>query len=368
MICCNNCFYDSELKPIIESLGQIGNCSICDNSNVYIYNTDNNSELIGYFDEFISIYTPVHLLPPNFPKAEMRLLQDELLINWNIFNKNKLNTAKVYKIITGICSEKYQETPELFDYPVGIAQLYDLEYLDEHSLLKTNSWEYFVTALKTQNRFHTNHINLEILKRFCSYIRKPYKKGTIFYRGRISSPAGLCTDEMGVPPHEKVSAGRANASGIRCLYLANNVDTTIHEVRAGAFDFVSIGKFELQEDIIVVDLKSINKISPFIEDLGYMEHAINKEHLNKINAEMGKALRRSDSALDYVPTQYISDFIKSIEHNGQAEYSGLEYDSTMNPDGFNLAIFYADLFKCIDIETYRIKELAYKKEKMIVKS
>ena len=43
-----------------------------------------------------------------------------------------------------------------------------------------------------------------------------------------------------------------------------------------------------------------------------MEYAINKEHLNKINDEMGKIMRRSDSALDYVPTQYITDFVKSI--------------------------------------------------------
>ncbi|MFZ5969408.1 MAG: RES family NAD+ phosphorylase [Bacillota bacterium] len=360
MICCNKCFCDFELKAIIERLGQIGNCQICGGSNVYIYNTDKNTDLVEYFDEFISIYTPTQSLPLEFPKAEMRLLKDELFTNWNIFNK--LNATNIYKIITSICSEKYQQIPEHFDYPVGIAEFYSPEYLNEHSLLRTNSWENFVTALKTQNRFHTNLINLEILERFCSYIRKPYKKGTVFYRGRIASSSGLCANEMGAPPHEKASAGRANAQGIRCLYLADSFETTIREVRAGAFDLISVGKFELQEDIIVVDLKSIDKISPFLEDLDCMEHAINKEHLNKINDEMGKAVRKSDSDLDYVPTQYISDFIKSIEHDGQAEYAGLEYNSTMKSDGFNLAIFYADLFKCIDVKTYRITELNYRAE------
>lgn len=362
MKCCNQCFCDSELRPIIEGLGQKGNCPICGKSDVYIYDTDKNSELVGYFDELISIYTPAQSLPLEFPRAETRLLKDELIVNWNIFNK--LNATNVYKIITNICDEKYREMPEVFDSPVGIAALYNLEYLYEHSLLRTNSWEAFVSALKKQNRYHTNHINLNIMERFCSYIRKPYKKGTIFYRGRISSSEGLCTDDMGAPTYENASAGRANAAGISCLYLANDVDTTIHEVRAGAFDFISVGRFELQEDIIIVDLKSIDKISPFIENLEYLEHAINKEHLNKINAEMGKALRRSDSILDYVPTQYISDFIKSIEYSSKKEYAGLEYNSTMNPDGFNLAIFYPNLFKCLDIETYRIKDLLYQKEKL----
>lgn len=360
MIFCCKCLCDSQLIPIIEGLGQKGNCPTCGSFDVYIYDTDNNSELVGYFDEFISIYTPAQSLPVEFPKAETRLLKDELVTNWNIFNN--LSATNVYKIITSICDEQYQAVPELFDYPVGIAELYNPEYLKEHSLLRTNSWENFVTALKEQNRFHTKHFNLGLLERFCSYIRKSYKKGSVFYRGRISSSAGLGTDVMGAPPHEKASAGRANAPGISCLYLASDVDTTIHEVRAGAFDFISVGKFELLEDIIVVDLKSIDKISPFLEDLDYLEHAINKEHLNKINAEMGKALRRSDSPLDYVPTQYISDFIKGIEHDGQAEYAGIEYNSTMFPEGFNLAIFYPDLFKCVDVRTYRIKKLLYQKE------
>ena len=48
----------------------------------------------------------------------------------------------------------------------------------------------------------------------------------------------------------------------------------------------------------------------------------NKEHLNKINDEIGKIMR-SDSLLDYVLTHYIICFIKSISHNGVGEYAGI---------------------------------------------
>lgn len=44
----------------------------------------------------------------------------------------------------------------------------------------------------------------------------------------------------------------------------------------------------MKKDIIVVDLKRINQISPFIEGLDCLEYAINKGHLKKINNEMGK--------------------------------------------------------------------------------
>jgi hypothetical protein len=121
----------------------------------------------------------------------------------------------------------------------------------------------------------------------------------------------------------------------------------------------------LKTDITVVDLRAITEISPFIEGLDYLDHAINKNYLEKLNNEMSKPLRRSDSVLDYVPTQYIADFIKSIEHNGKQEYAGIEYNSTTNPGGYNLAIFNPDLFECISVSVYDIEKLQYTSKKVI---
>ena len=164
---------------------------------------------------------------------------------------------------------------------------------------------------------------------------------------------------MSAPPAGKSSEGRANARGITCLYVASDIDTTLHEVRAGVFDFVCVGTFRLKKDITVVDLRAIAEISPFVEGLEYLDHAINKQYLEKLNTEMSKSLRRSDSTLDYVPTQYVVDFIKSIEHNGTQEYDGIEYNSTTNPGGYNLAIFNPDLFECISTSVYDIEKLQY---------
>ena len=80
---------------------------------------------------------------------------------------------------------------------------------------------------------------------------------------------------------------------------------------------------------------------------------------------MSKSLRRSDSTLDYVPTQYIVDFIKSIEHNDEQEYDGIEYNSTTNPGGYNLAIFNPDLFECVSVSVYDIEKLQYTSKKVL---
>lgn len=359
MIICEKCFRDAEIISVIRSKEIIGDCPLCKSKGVYVYDTDLYEELSMMFDEFLGIYTPTSLLPDSYPKSDIRLLKSELINNWSIFSEE--NEVAVYDIITSLCKEKVQNNYELFTQPVGIAELYDDIYLGKHSLLGTRSWDDFVEMLKTKNRFHTHYIDLKLLERFCSYVRKSYKRGDVFYRGRISTEKGFSKDKMGAPPLEKSIEGRANAKGIQCLYLGDTPETTIYETRASVYDCVTVGTFRLKEDITIVDLKQINKISPFIEELDCLEYAVNKECLNKINSEVSKITRRSDSTLEYVPTQYVTDFIKSIMHNGEAEYSGIEYKSVMNSNGYNLAIFYPELFECVDTKVYMIETVDYKK-------
>lgn len=364
MIFCEHCFNDKELASIVSSVSasSVGECPVCHHQNAHLYDTATQTDLTPYFEELLNIYTPSAMLPDSYPKAETRSLIDDLKERWNIFSE--ISRMDVYKILRSICQELYESFPELFDGTVGIPELYDNEYIQDHSLLKNNNWDAFVLEIKTKNRFHSKLINFDILKKYCSFIRKTYKAGSLFYRARISDQSGYPISEMSAPPAGRSSEGRANARGITCLYLASDTDTTLHEVRAGVFDYVSIGTFRLKRDITVVDLRAITDISPFVDGLEYLDHAINKQHLEKLNTEMSKALRRSDSTLDYVPTQYIVDFIKSIDHNGMQEYDGIEYNSTTNPGGYNLAIFTPDLFECIAVDVYDIEKLQYTSTKI----
>lgn len=364
MIFCEHCFRDKEVASIIRSVstGIVGTCPTCQKRNAYLYDTATQCELTPYFEELLNIYSPASALPETYPKAERRSLIDDLSERWDIFAD--IPRSKIYDILTAICHDLYSDIPELFDGTIGIPELYDSDYLKEHALLKNNDWDAFVNEIKTKNRFHSKLINFDILEKYCSFIRKIYKAGEVFYRSRISERSGFPPEEMSAPPAGKSSEGRANARGITCLYIANDVDTTLHEVRAGVFDYVSVGSFRLKRDITVVDLKAINGISPFVEGLEYLDHAINKQYLERLNAEMSKSLRRSDSTLDYVPTQYIVDFIKSIEHNDEQEYDGIEYNSTTNPGGYNLAIFDPDLFECVSVDVYDIEKLQYTSKKL----
>lgn len=364
MIFCNHCFADKEIASVIcaVSASNIGVCPVCHHKDSHLYDTSVQNDLTPYFEELLNIYTPSTMLLKNYPIAECRYLIDDLENRWNIFSD--IPRAQIYEILKSVCCDFYANAPEIFDEVVGIPEIYDKKYLKEHALLKNNDWDAFVYEIKTKNRYHSKLINFSILEKYCSFIRKTYKAGELFYRARISKQSGYPANEMSAPPTEKSSEGRANARGITCLYLSSDIDTTLHEVRAGVFDFVSVGTFILKQDITVVDLRAIAEISPFVEGLDYLDHAINKQYLEKLNTEMSKSLRRSDSTLDYVPTQYIVDFIKSIEHNGKQEYDGIEYNSTTNPGGYNLAIFNPDLFECTTVDVYDIEKLQYTTKKI----
>lgn len=172
---------------------------------------------------------------------------------------------------------------------------------------------------------------MDILQKYLTYLKVKYTKGTPFYRSWISGPQKISPERMGAPPAEKAVDSRVSANGIQCLYLGDSEDTTLYEVRAAKYDFVSVGKFILKENISVVDLTRIKDVSPFImPESDIEEFAVYLEELEKLDEAMGKPVRHSDSALDYVPTQYIADFIKNITINGQQMFQGIKYRSVMH--------------------------------------
>ena len=90
MIFCENCFQDAEVISIIRRQNFKGKCPICGKNNVYLYDTNNNYDLVSLFDDLISIFTPVSLLPTEYPKSEIKLLKTELKENWHIFGDIQL--------------------------------------------------------------------------------------------------------------------------------------------------------------------------------------------------------------------------------------------------------------------------------------
>lgn len=363
MFCCSNCFADSEIKAIIDGpkpQGRtIGNCDYCGSRNVSLYEIGKDRTIEELFDSIFDIYSPISDLPNDFPRAHTDLMKNILSHNWRLFN---LKPDGIYRLITALCANRYAEQPELFDGPVGIRQFNDKAYLEENSILQNYCWSDFVEGIKRKNRFHSDYINLDKLLVFLKCAVKSHKRGEILYRARICPDEyGYGTKEMGPPPEAMAKGGRVNPTGISILYLSDSLETTLYEIRAGIYDYVTVGRFKLQKDIQVIDLANIDRISPFIgidNGFDFTQYAINIESLRMIAQEIAKPLR-NDNALDYLPTQYISDYIRS------KGYDGIEYISTMRKNGTNLAVFDPTLFKCTSTKSYDIKTISYTYDQII---
>lgn len=355
---CECCFNDKEIISVIRGFNKEGKCSVCGNT-ARIYDTEEDDYLTPWFENLVDIYTQKELLPNNYKKEDLTTLSKELKYGWNIFD-DSVAEENVKRIIISILNEKYLSNKNLFEDKIGIAEKCDESVLSDISILKSNTREKFSKNLITKNRYHNKDLDLDKFVKFLSYIEKKYGTGEKFYRGRISKKDGIDISDMGVPPRDKIQGGRVNAEGVECLYLGDSLNTTIHEIRAGLYDYVTIGVFQSICELNVVDLREINNISPFIETLDTLDHAINKIFLNKINEEMGKVMRKTDSKLEYVPTQYITDFVKSItDQSGNYQYDGIIYNSVMNKDGYNIAIFYPEKLQCKYTEVYEIMNVEY---------
>lgn len=94
--------------------------------------------------------------------------------------------------------------------------------------------------------------------------------------------------------------------------------------------------------------------SPFYSGTSKVSFLVNENHLRKIENDMAKPMSRWDSDLDYLPTQFISDFAKFLG------YDGVKYYSTFDRTAFNLALFDTTACDCIYHRNYLIGDLDYK--------
>lgn len=365
---CTSCIVDSELTSIIENMNILGKCDICNKENIRIYDTtDNQNQTIQQmFIDLISIYTSERFIEDEKIKAQCVYLFDDIIDRWNIFNKN-VSKDTIVKIIKEILSNiKDIDTEMLFNDKVIIKELYDADFLLEHSLLYTHSWDDFIHEIKEVNRFHPTTINIDYFDKFASYLVKSYKKGDIFYRGRISENRILTKEEMMIPPFHLRTEGRAHARGIKCLYLTNDIQTVLYETRSLIYDYVNIATFEATEDFNVFDFNNINNISPFTQFINTTILAINKVHLDNIKHDISKINRRTDSVIDYVSTQFIVDYIKNIKDplNDRPLFKGIGYVSTLSNNGYNIAMFDDKIFSCKTINLYDVHYIDYKYSKV----
>lgn len=352
MNCCINCFSDQGLKSRIEAISlSKGDCDFCESKNIAVVNCEALSVLFEQlFELYINNPTAEKSLKHNHPV----LLHEHLREYWKkLFNTNLLKDRDVKQLVNqiGRGSELFNE--HLFEQPVELSILVGTQEEPAEDLeLK---WDLFSHEIKRKNRFFISEmIDTEVLSILARLVIT-YPVGTVFYRARISD-ALLSNVELGKPPYAQTTPGRANPVGIPYLYVSNSEETTLYETRVALHEGISIGKFVLTEPLNVVSLKNIANFGPFeILDRSFVteEFIRFRPYLQKLENELSKPVRKQDVHLDYLPTQFLCEYIKS------EGFDAVEYKSAMNGKGYNLAIFNDNKLSLESSTHYKVNDIKY---------
>ncbi|MGV3509039.1 MAG: RES family NAD+ phosphorylase [Sphingobacteriaceae bacterium] len=357
MHCCPDCFHDAIIRQTIlaNSTAQ-GKCPICSQKDVRLIEC---KELALHFQPLFELYSNHHLSTISLNISTPVFLYQHLNLFWpKLFNQEKLNDTAIHKLVQCIATATDMDLG-LFGESVELTRFIEEpgSQLDQLEL----QWDYFANEIKTSNRYFLNEmIDTDLLGSVFERLSSTYQLGVDFFRARISDFL-LPVNEMGKPPQSLTKGGRANPVGIPYLYLSSDLKTTLYETRISLHESLTIGKFLLKEPLSIVSLNNIKEMGPFeVQARGFdLEEFISyRPYLQKLESELSKPVRKQDVDLDYLPTQFLCEYIKSLG------FDAVEYRSAMNPNGFNLAVFNDYKLDCIETKFYSVNKLEYEWEEL----
>ena len=184
-------------------------------------------------------------------------------------------------------------------------------------------------------------------------------EGTVFHRARKQSPSfqpnGIpSAEQLGAPPSENATAGRANAAGIRFLYVCGDQQTALAEVRPQIDGIVYLATCTSNVELRVFDMTSsrvVRGLDPFHPD--FPRQKAEAKLIARLNEEFGRPLSAHVPDRDYAPTQIVAEMISSYG------YDGIKFRSSLHEHGVNFVFFAPGNFTCVYAESKRVTRIAY---------
>ena len=341
--CCTECFSDEYLQDLIRDEGQSGECSFCGSTNVHVISPE---ELQYYFDPLINLYSAqVEFYPVDILKeCEGRFIWEILSEDWGVFDDSEIGE----RIIEDMYQGDNGNRPLFLDNYVGREdEWYGVDTEISDGLRK--QWDEFCDEITYSNRFFPQKIvDLDLMSEVLSYSENVIAIDEILFRARLSPDGNIFSaNDIGAPPKDKAVEGRANPSWIPYLYLASDPNTAISEIRPQVNNTATVGTFMVNKEIRAIDLRHPYIDTPFRwgDRLAFV---LDIHHfLRMLGHILSQPVDRSKTPKDYLPTQYLCEFIKS------QKFDGVQYKSVLR-GGYNLVLFDSDKAKCTKTKLYKV--------------
>ncbi|WP_417591612.1 RES domain-containing protein [Owenweeksia hongkongensis] len=327
---CYHCIADRELSAFIESNGISGRCDVCLEDKPATINLE---ELMSFFQELLENFEPASL------GEDIQSLIGE---SWNLFASREAGEVIMEKVFASLESSKFNQ--------------FDKVDFTEEIRLNISYWDKLKEDIKWKKRFFPDLNTIEDLG-WDGFFNTQYELGrdTTLYRARVHHESGMTTyaaDEMMCPPAAASKGGRANPLGIPFLYLSDNPLTVLYEVRSSFLDEISVGEFRLKEEYDPVKIVDFTEQSSLFSP-SQINQVIKATLLRKkISMDLSKPMRRYDSEIEYIPTQFICEYV-----NVFTGARGIRFASSLHPSGNNVVIFDQALMECTKVTSRKINKL-----------
>lgn len=329
--CCPECFDDGGLRDhIFLTLNpSYGTCGFCRTTNTQLVEPQ---KLATYFEMLVSVYEPNEAGKP---------LVEWMKDDWLLFSHPRMDTAHAKELLGEILDDgdivRKNFAPSASYSSEGLAQWDKLR--DE--LMYGNRW--FLAAQIDEKR----------LERLLDLLIAPQLPRQ-WHRARIRTEDDVFPiEKMGAPPRRRSSNGRANPAGIPYLYLGSLPDTAVAEIRPHTGEVACVAEFTIPE-IKAVDLRNPRKsVSPFIlnEASEIDQLRADLPLLERLGEELTRPVQPAGAAINYIPSQYLCEFIK------KCGFDGVVYRSSVS-DGINLALFNPEQADGVNVTLYNVTKVS----------
>jgi hypothetical protein len=261
--------------------------------------------------------------------------------DWGMFSHERMDIAHAKELLSDVLDD---------------GELVRQRYRPSETAVSDNAlqrWDDLRQELIHKNRyFPETEINLSRLKRLFDYLLLPAAEvATNWFRARIQTGTSTYTPiEMKSPPKHLASHGRANPAGIPYLYLASTPITAVSEIRPHTGEDACVASVCIPDGLKVIDLRHPKRsVSPFMlsdeSEISMLRSDV--EFLEKLGEELTRPVLPRSAAFDYVPSQYLCEYVKVCG------FDGVMYRSSVG-DGVNLALFDPDVAEIGATVTLRV--------------
>jgi hypothetical protein len=219
------------------------------------------------------------------------------------------------------------------------------------------SWEEFCRSVKHEQRYFflrkkkkrrfelSDYLHPSDLLKFISETVNEHElvrvlpKGSLIYRARQQKPREALASpyDFGPPPVEWATRpNRMSPAGIVMFYGSDDRETAIAEIDDDPQLGIAVGTFQTTRDATILDLTKLPR------SLGFFEQQSDSSSVNRyaldflhrfVKGLAAKVERGSREHIDYVPTQVVTEWFRTVFRHRRSSLDVIRYMSAQRAGG-----------------------------------